>query len=152
MKSPARAVLAFVAVAVIGIQFVPVERSNPPVETEVPAPPAVREVLVRSCFDCHSNQTVWPWYSRVAPISWLVAQDVQEGREHLNFSTWNRFDEKRKQRKMHEIWEKVSEGEMPLWYYLPAHPDARLSDQDRALLREWTGATGSGGHDGHDDD
>lgn len=123
------------------IQFVPVDRTNPPVEGEVPAPPEVREVLQRACYDCHSNETNWPWYSRVAPVSWLVARDVHEGREHLNFSTWNRLSTRDQVEAMRESWEEVEEGEMPLWFYLPPHPEARLSDRDRELLRNWAGGS-----------
>lgn len=129
------------ATAFVLIQFVPVDRTNPPVESEVPASAEVREVLRRACYDCHSNETIWPWYSRVAPISWLVARDVHEGREHLNFSTWNRLSTQDQVEAMHESWEEVDEGAMPLWFYLPPHPEARLSERDRELLRRW--ATGS---------
>jgi hypothetical protein len=119
------------------LQLVPVDRTNPPVEEEVPASPEVREVLVRACYDCHSNETVWPWYSRVAPMSWLAVRDVREGREALNFSTWNRLSTRERMEALQESWEEVEEGEMPLWFYLPAHPEARLTPPDRALLRAW---------------
>ncbi len=76
-------------------------------------------------------------YSQVAPVSWLLAWDVGEGREELNFSTWNRYSQKKRDKIMKEIWEEVQEGEMPPWFYLPLHPDARLSDSDRSLLRAW---------------
>lgn len=130
-------------VAFVAIQFVPVERTNPAVETEVPAPPEVRTVLRRACYDCHSNETVWPWYSRIAPVSWLVARDVVKGREELNFSTWNRLSTKQQVEAMKESWEEIEEGEMPPWFYLPAHRDARLSENDRMLLREWAVSTRS---------
>jgi hypothetical protein len=133
-------VLAFVA-ALVAIQFVPVVRSNPPVETEVPAPPEVRTVLRRSCYDCHSNETVWPWYSRVAPVSWLLANDVREGRRELNFSTWNRYTTQQQVKKLKESWEEVEEGEMPLWFYLPMHRDAVLSGNDRQTLHGWAVGT-----------
>jgi hypothetical protein len=120
------------------MQLVPVERSNPPVEAEVPASAEIRSILRRACYDCHSNETEWPWYSRVAPVSWLVAHDVVEGREKLNFSTWNRLDTKKQVEALHESWEEVEEGEMPPWFYLPPHPDAELSPSDRAALREWS--------------
>jgi Haem-binding domain len=122
----------------LAIQVVPVERSNPPVEEEVPAPPEVLAVLKRSCYDCHSNETRWPWYSHVAPASWLVANDVHHARKHLNFTAWNRYSDKKRRKKLHEAWEQVEEGEMPLWFYLPLHPGARLSDADRRILHEWT--------------
>jgi hypothetical protein len=137
--------LLALAVVIVLIQLVPVDRTNPPVEQEVAAPPEVRSVLARSCYDCHSHETVWPWYSRIAPVSWLVAHDVEEAREHLNFSTWNRLDAGKRAEALEEIWEEVSEGEMPLWYYLPLHPGARLSRQDLELLRGWTGGSSEGG-------
>ena len=88
--------------AVIGIQFVPVNRMNPPVTGEIGAPEKVMAILHRSCYDCHSNKTVWPWYSYVAPISWLVADDVHEGRRHMNFSEWNTYNTKRRNHKIKE--------------------------------------------------
>lgn len=124
-------------VLLVAIQFIPVERTNPPVESDVPASMPVSQVLRRACYDCHSNETVWPWYSRVAPVSFLVAHDVNEGREHLNFSTWNRLTPPKQAEAVREIWKEVSEGEMPLAIYLPTHPEARLSDQDKAVLEAW---------------
>jgi hypothetical protein len=130
--------IALIVVALLLLaQLVPVDRGNPPVEEEVPAAPEVRRILQRSCYDCHSNQTRWPWYARVAPFSWLVAHDVDEAREHMNFSTWNRYDDEEREEKLEEAWEEVEEGEMPLWFYLPLHPEARLSERDRELLRAW---------------
>jgi hypothetical protein len=133
-----RRALLVALVALVAIQFVPVPRSNPPVETEVPAPAPVREILKRACYDCHSHETRWPWYSRVAPVSWLVAHDVDEAREHVDFSAWNRYDPPKRAKQLEEIWEEVEEGEMPLWFYVLLHPEARLSDEDRAVLRRWT--------------
>lgn len=118
-------------------QLLPVERANPPVESEVPATPEARALLVRACFDCHSNQVVWPWYSRVAPVSWLVAKDVREGRDELNFSTWTRYDANKQRKLLKESLKEVDEGEMPLFAYLLAHPDARLAAADRDLLERW---------------
>ena len=129
--------LAAAAAVVVGIQFIPVNQSNPPVESDVEAPSDVKAVLERSCYDCHSNETRWPWYSRVAPVSWLVVRDVHEGREHLNFSTWGALSTSELVDEMEELWEEVEEEEMPLWFYLPLHPEARLSADDRALLLEW---------------
>src|SRR5262245_36424105 len=127
-----------VAVIVLLVaQLIPVPRSNPAVETEVPVAPELHEVLRRSCYDCHSNETAWPWYSRVAPLSWLVAHDVGEGRQSLNFSTWNRLSPEERAEAILESWEHAEEGDMPPWYYLLVHGDARLSDADRALLRTW---------------
>ena len=120
------------------IQLIPVERSNPPVSAEIEGPAEVRRVLKASCYDCHSHETRWPWYSRVAPISWLVAHDVEEGRDRLNFSLWSSYETRRQQRLAEDIWEEVAKGEMPLPIYLLAHPDARLSPGDREVLRSWS--------------
>lgn len=127
-----------VLVLLVAIQFVPVNRSNPPVESEVPAPADVRAVLRRACYDCHSNETVWPWYSHVAPVSWLVASDVRGGRKELNFSAWNRLPAQRQVRKLKETWKEVSERDMPPWHYVPMHRDARLSAGDLETIRSWT--------------
>ena len=124
-------------VALIAIQFVPVEASNPPVTGDVPTSPAVKAVLRTACYDCHSNETQWPWYSHIAPLSWLLARDVREARGELNFSTWNQYGTQEQVKKLKESWEEVAEGEMPPWFYLRAHRDARLSAEDRALLRQW---------------
>jgi cytochrome c551/c552 len=131
-----RIVLA-VVIVLIGIQFIPVNLSNPPVEEEFQPSPDVKVILKRACYDCHSNETIWPAYSQVAPISWLLAWDVREGREELNFSTWNRYSQKKRDKIIKEIWEEVAEGEMPPWFYLPLHPDAWLSDSDRSVLQRW---------------
>jgi len=127
--------LAFL-VLFLAIQFVPVERTNPPVVSDFRGPEEVKKILVRSCYDCHSNETNWPWYSKVAPVSWLVAHDVEEAREELNFSDWDQFRSKR--RLIRKIYKETEEGEMPLPIYLPLHPSVRLNDEDLAVLKEWT--------------
>jgi hypothetical protein len=128
---------AALACVLLLAQLIPVARENPPVESEVPAPDEVRRILRNACYDCHSHETRWPWYSRVAPISWLVAHDVSHAREHLNFSAWNRYDERERRKKLEEAWEEVEEGEMPLWYYVPFHAEARLGEDDERRLRAW---------------
>jgi hypothetical protein len=135
-------ILGTAAVALLGAQLVPVERTNPGVESEIPAPDSVREILRRSCYDCHSHETRWPWYSRVAPLSWLIRRDVTHAQEHLNFSTWNRYDPDEQREHFEEIAEEIEESAMPLWYYLPLHPEARLSDPDRAALIAWSRTSG----------
>jgi hypothetical protein len=132
-----RTILAGVLLALVVIQFVPVDRSNPPVETDVPASPELKSILRRACYDCHSHETVWPWYSRVAPVSWLIQRDVREGRRELNFSTWNRYTAEQRANKMAEAGEEAATGEMPPWFYLPAHPKARLSQSDKDILQAW---------------
>jgi hypothetical protein len=143
LAHPAKLVRRLAVVTAVGLvaaQFIPVTRTNPPVESEIHASPAVDRVLRRACYDCHSNETVWPWYSRVAPMSWLVAHDVNEGREHMNFSTWGRLSSEKQVETVRKIWEEVSEGHMPPAIYLPAHREARLNDQDKAALEAWAAA------------
>jgi cytochrome c551/c552 len=131
-----RALLVLAAVFVLA-QFVPVDRANPPVPAEVAAPSEVRAILRRACYDCHSNETVWPWYGRVAPVSWLLERDVREGRKEVDFSVFGQYTEKRRSRKWVEIPEQVGKGEMPPWFYVAVHPNARLSEADRATLIRW---------------
>ena len=130
-------------IVLVGIQFIPVTMNNPPIEEEISVSPEVKAILKRACYDCHSHETIWPEYSRVAPASWLLAWDVAEGREELNFSTWNRYGQKKRNKMIKEIWEEVEEGEMPPWFYLPLHPEARLSDNDRVVLQAWAGSVPS---------
>lgn len=114
------------------IQLVPYGRdhTNPPVTQEVKwDTPRTRELAVGACYDCHSNLTEWPWYSDVAPVSWLTQSDVDEGRSILNFTEWNL-----PQSEADEIVEVVREGEMPPWQYKPLHPAGRLSASEQDEL------------------
>jgi len=95
--------------------------------------PQVSAVLERACRDCHSNRTVWPWYSGIAPASWLVAWDVNEGREHLNFSEWSRRGAPKSGR-LEAICAEAREGDMPPWRYTLLHPEARLGEAHVAAL------------------
>jgi hypothetical protein len=99
--------------------------------------PEVALLLKRSCMDCHSNHTVWPWYSYVAPMSWLVERDVRRGRDHLNFSEWDRYTFKQREKLLSDIASTVKNREMPLPQYTLVHRDARLSDADTDLLYGW---------------
>ena len=136
--------IIFVLIAVfVGIQFVPVSRTNPPVTSEVPASPEVRQILQRACYNCHSNETAWPWYSHVAPVSWLVTRDVHDGRKHVNLSEWDRLTPEYQKITIHEMMEEIEEGEMPLWFYVPLHPEAKLNDSDMATLEAWAKSQGA---------
>jgi Haem-binding domain len=132
-RSTALALLGLVVL----IQLVPIHHDNPPA-TQVLSPPApVAATLRRACYDCHSHETTWPWYSYVAPVSWLVARDVHEGRRHMDFSTWGDYPAALKTKKLAGISTMVQEQEMPPWYYLPMHSNARLSDDDVAEIAMW---------------
>jgi hypothetical protein len=102
--------------------------------------PKVLSLLERSCGDCHSERTVYPWYSYVAPVSWLVQSDVASGRRHLNLSRWNDYPLVRRQRSLSEIANQVKDGDMPLPYYTLIHPNARLSAADVDAIFQWTQA------------
>ncbi len=126
--------------ALVAIQLIPLPRTNPPVESRLPAPPEVQAILDRACMDCHSHETKWPWTAYVAPGSWLMVYDVHEGREHLNLSKWDGYEPKRQRKKIRAMWEEVEEGEMPIPPYLLMHPEAKLSDADKATLKAWSDA------------
>lgn len=125
--------LKWLLAAIVVMQLVPYGRdhSNPPVSAEPKwDSPETRALFKRACFDCHSNETTWPWYANVAPVSWLVQNDVDGGREHLNFSEWDRA-----QRHAGDVAFETRNGDMPPWFYLPMHPDAKLSDAEvKALM------------------
>ena len=139
MKKVFLSVLALLFVAFVGIQFKTVNRDNPesPADAEYSGPPDVEAILRESCYDCHSNETKWPLYSWVAPMSWLVAKDVEKGRRELNFSEWNDLSMGRQFAKEKQIWDEVNSGEMPLQFYVLLHPSARLTAEDKAVLRDW---------------
>lgn len=119
-----------IVVILVLIQFIPVERTNPPVTREVKwDSPETRALAQRACFDCHSNETVWPWYAYVAPISLRVADHVEEGRDKLNFSAWDQPQED-----FDEIEKVIDRGEMPLSDYLLMHSDAKLTDAEKEQL------------------
>lgn len=138
-----RTILLVLIVVFVGIQLVPVNRTNPSGGDPIQAAPEVMEILRRSCFDCHSHETRWPWYSRVAPVSWLLADHVEEGREHLNFSQWEALPAGTRNHLREEVWHEVEEGEMPLSTYLLLHAEAELSGGDKEILRQWSTAAES---------
>lgn len=135
--------LRLIAIVFLLMQFVRPDRSNPPVDpavelhavVEVPA--SVSSLLRAACYDCHSDETVWPWYAHVAPSSWFLTKHVDEGRRHLNFSDWGNYPSSKADHKLEEVIEYVEDGKMPLSSYTPLHPEAKLSDEQRAEVIEW---------------
>ncbi|MBL8045003.1 MAG: heme-binding domain-containing protein [Anaerolineales bacterium] len=128
-----RRIVFIVVAAVVAIQLIPVwlVQTNPPVLAEPNwDSPETRALAKRACFDCHSNETVWPWYSKVAPVSWLITKDTLDGRQNLNFSEWGRG----RRVELDEVEEVLREGQMPLPVYLPMHPEANLSQAEREQL------------------
>ena len=129
------------SIAALGLlQFTNPVRTNPPAArdllTVAPLSPAIAAVLRAACYDCHSHETQWPWYSRVAPSSWLVVADVREGREHLNFSDWPSAPE-RAAKKFDRISEVLDYREMPPKKYTLFHPEAQISERQRQELLDW---------------
>ncbi len=140
--------LAAVAVIIGLMQLVPTyEKTNPPVDRakELKAPEDVMAILKRSCYDCHSNETRWPWYANVAPMSWVVRRDVIEGRKALNFSTWYDYSDAKRRELRKQIYRSVVIA-MPLPQYLWLHPEAKLSQKDKQRIRDWA-SEGKGFYD-----
>jgi hypothetical protein len=126
------------------IQLYRPERTNPSVsseggmEADVRVPHEVATLLRRSCADCHSYETRWPWYSNVAPVSWIVAHDVHEGREHLNLSEWARYGNEDKALRLGEICKELRSGAMPMPRYLRLHPEAKVSPDEIETICAWS--------------
>ena len=140
-----RTVLLLVIVLIVGAQFVPVTRDNPPVAADFDGDAAVKAVLKESCYNCHSNETTWPWYSRIAPVGWVIWYDVTEGRQRLNFSDWDQhagedlidpndpFPPKTLSERITQV---IHNGRMPPGTYRLMNPDARLSASQKEALIE----------------
>ncbi len=138
-----RYVLIGIGLLLVAMQLVPVELPavEPRPATDLLAagdvPESIASLLKTSCYDCHSVETTFPWYSRVAPSAWLVAKDVREAREELNFSTWTELPKRKKIKNLENIKDEVGEGHMPMPIYLVIHWDAKLSDEQRKQIVDW---------------
>jgi len=144
MRRVLKIAIILLVVIVVGIQFVRPARTNPAVDesqtifARTQMTPEVAAILDRSCRDCHSNKTVWPWYTNVAPVSWWLSDHVNEGRRNVNFSEWGKLPPDRQDRKLRQICDEVQDGVMPLSSYTPMHPQAKLSEPDKKTLCDWT--------------
>ena len=138
--------LYFLGAVFLLIQFVSADRppSSPRPNTDLlgsgQVPGVIASMLKTSCYDCHSVETIYPWYSYVAPVSWLVAEDVRHGRDELNLSNWQELTTRRKVRYLDDIKEVIQEGDMPLPKYLRMHADAKLTDEQRRQIVQWAAA------------
>lgn len=149
----------FVGLLVVFVimQFFRIDKTNPKVEKTkdfiaITQPSADVEKMLRSaCYDCHSNETKYPWYSNVAPVSWFLKDHIDEGREHLNFSVWGDYSEKKANHKLDECAEEVEEKEMPLDSYTWTHGDAKLSDAQRETLATWFKSKMTASEEEHED-
>lgn len=142
-KNNMKKALIIVGIILIGIQVFRIDKTNPATTkandfiTLTNPNAEVAEVLKTACYNCHSNNTQYPWYADVAPVSWWIKHHVDEAQEELNFSEWGNYSEKKKLHKLHECYEEVEEGEMPLSSYLIMHKEAKLSAEQRELLEDW---------------
>jgi hypothetical protein len=128
-----------IVIVFIAIQAIPYGRDHagsPISEEPIWDSDTTWQLAQRACFDCHSNRTNWPWYSVVAPVSWVIQRDVDKGRSQMNFSRWDLS-----QREARKAPREVLDGEMPLWYYTLAHPEARLSAEEKEVLARGLEAT-----------
>jgi len=142
MRSRTKVVIVALAVFA-GLQVIPVDRSNPPVEASrtifasEALPAKVEIVLRRSCQDCHSSQTRWPWYGYIAPTSWIVAHDVHAARRQMNLSEWAGYSQKKREAKLNGICEQVINGDMPEGKYAVIHRSARVTEDERTAICRW---------------
>ena len=136
-----------IVIVIIGLllifQLFRIDKTTKPVDTTTDfisvtqASPIVASILKTSCYDCHSNQPVYPWYTNIAPLSWWIKNHINEGSEHLNFSEWGTYKLKRKDHKLEECVEMIEEGEMPMTSYTLIHGNAKLNDAQKTLLINW---------------
>jgi hypothetical protein len=144
MKKIFKWIFAAFLVLFVLLQFTNPARTNPPVVSDLmaanPPPPPVAAMLRAACYDCHSSETRWPWYSRVAPMSWLIANDVKDGRENLNLSDWPNDNPRRAARRLEDMSEQIGYDEMPPKKYTAIHADARLTDAQKKQLTDWLDA------------
>lgn len=152
MQNPIRKkikwLLIFIGIAFISIQFFPAAKDNTDVSISnshitavYKVPDSVLHILETSCFDCHSNNTVYPWYYRIQPVGWWLKHHVDEGKAELNFSIFGSYSEKRKRNKLEEIEESVTDGWMPLGSYLWIHQYAKITEDQKKIIQNWTKST-----------
>jgi len=135
-------VLLGILVVIILIQFIRPEKNDSAIATNdisnaVLIPEEVKEIIKTSCADCHSNKTIYPWYSEIAPVSWYLAQHVNEGKEHLNFSEWTAYNKNQKSHILKDLEEELEDHEMPLKSYLIIHKDAEMTQNQYETLLNW---------------
>jgi len=143
MKKLLKIIVIIVVITFFVLQLFRPDRTNPPIveaetlEAATALPADVQAVLSRSCYDCHSHNTIFPWYSNVSPFSWFLADHIEQGRKEVNFSVWNTYSAEKKIRKFEEICEQVESRAMPLPSYLWIHRNSILDGQERKLLCNW---------------
>lgn len=146
LKKIVKILAVVIVAALVVIQFFRIDKTNPTIvegntiDAAMAVPPDVKLILGRSCNDCHSNNTVYPWYSNVQPVAWFLKDHIDEGRHELNLSEFNTYSAKKKKRKLEEVCEMVESAAMPLPSYLWIHRDAGLSETEKRALCDWAKA------------
>src|SRR6516164_4212829 len=141
MRVKTKKILTTVAIGLAGCllsaQFITIQRTNPPLKGDLAAPSQIKSLLREACYDCHSNETRWLWYTYVAPVSWLVEHDVERGRQELNFSEWGSYYPATRLRKLQWMDRALREENMPPWKYRMLHPGVGLTQRDLIALEQW---------------
>jgi len=138
-----RNIFLVLLVVFVIMQFFRIDKNNPPTDvaqdfiTLEKPPQAIATMVKNTCYDCHSNQTKYPWYTDIAPFSWWIKGHIDEGREHLNYSEWGTYKAKKKSHKFEEMAELVEGTEMPLITYVIMHSEAKMSDEERKAMVDW---------------
>lgn len=136
-------IIIIILVLIVGIQFFKIDTQNPPVVEQenfvsiYKTPKSVEHILRKACYDCHSNETKYPKYATIAPISWAIKRHINEGREHLNFSTWARYNNDQKDSRLEKSITEIQELKMPVGAYIAQHPEANLTAEERKILVEY---------------
>lgn len=130
-------------VGLVGIQFFPTSRNQSDTIPKTDfmlvnnVPKQVERIITTSCYDCHSNNTDYPWYNKVQPVAWLLEDHVTHGKEELNFNQWAHYSSRRKNSKLKSIISQIEDGEMPLWSYTLVHREAKLSEDEKKTVLDW---------------
>ncbi len=144
----AKKIMIGLLVAVLLMQVMqPIKnQSDTPSENDISSvyalPAGVHDTLVKKCYDCHSNNTHYPWYVHIQPIGWWMASHVKEGKDHLNFSEFKTYEPKRANHKLEEVSEEIGEGHMPIESYLWLHPEAKVTDEELNAINSWIASLG----------
>lgn len=143
MKKILKIVAMIVLVAFVGIQFIPTEKNQSDFAPKTDfllvnnTPETISNLLIESCYDCHSNNTKYPWYNRIQPMAWFLEDHIKEGKKELNFSEWNEYSDRRKNSKLNSIISQIEDDEMPLFSYTLIHRNAVYSDSEKELVIEY---------------
>jgi hypothetical protein len=143
--TPKKISLAVLTIFIV-MQFFRIDKTNPPVVADNDflvlntASAEVQNIIKASCYDCHSNTSIYPWYTTIAPVSWWIKHHINEGRQHLNFSEWGKYTAKKADHKLEECVEMIQEGEMPMSSYTIIHSETKLSEEQKLLLINWFSA------------